>query len=198
LDQGEEPKPSGDGSRVMTHGGGPAHSPRRRCAEPSQVSALVDSDRLKSIMRAAADFGYCSAATPARFSRDPHRRHASAANRPESQLQLERVEDLGRFPRWSDRSPRLPLHRYSAPSPSDGAGFDLFASAPRATQSSRTLEILDQGPMSKSRTGGAGVRSSHGGPRRCPALPFGQRRHRPDQLNGATVSSPVSQLESAC
>jgi hypothetical protein len=29
LDQGQEPHTSCDGSRVMTHGGGPAHSPRR-------------------------------------------------------------------------------------------------------------------------------------------------------------------------
>jgi hypothetical protein len=48
---------------TTSQAGGSAHSPRRRCAEPSLASALVDTDRLEAIMATMRPFGNCTAAT---------------------------------------------------------------------------------------------------------------------------------------
>jgi hypothetical protein len=52
--------------------GGSAHSPRRRCAEPSHAGMLVDPDRLESIMATMRPFGNGAAATVSNYR--PQRR----------------------------------------------------------------------------------------------------------------------------
>jgi hypothetical protein len=47
--------------------GGPAHSPRRRCAEPSHAGALADPDRLRAIMATMRPLGNGAAATVSNY-----------------------------------------------------------------------------------------------------------------------------------
>jgi len=60
-------RPSTGKSQLAHSIGGSAHNPRRRCAEPSQASALVDTDRLKSIMATMRRFGNGTAATGSNY-----------------------------------------------------------------------------------------------------------------------------------
>jgi hypothetical protein len=65
-----------------TLAGGSAHYPRRRCAEPSHEGALVDADRVESIMATMRPLENGAAATVSNYRPQKRGPEPSALNRP--------------------------------------------------------------------------------------------------------------------
>ena len=145
---------SRDGARAVTSGQ-PGTLPPPKSVPGLTSRRWSNPDRLASILGQQCDFVNCAAATLDRFLRKAARLRTPRP--PTGQNHNCNSNASGTsvdFRRWSDRSRRLPLHRYSAPKPQRWSGAGTLQSLRKARLNDaerRRLRVRGDRPASVNR-----------------------------------------------